>query len=117
MPLICQCIICLRTNVLRTGSQSCGQPLSVDGGVAGVGVKDAADSKVRVTRLVVSQEERSNMTFKKSKLTTMSPNFIYLRVTALFSVLALLCLLPIIKGFVRQLPFSGGAQHGKWKEC
>ena len=44
----------------------------------GVDVKDAADSKVRVTRLGVSQEERSNMTFKKSKLTTTSPNFSFI---------------------------------------
>lgn len=59
-------------------SQSCGQPLSADGGVAGVSVEDAADPEVRVTKLGVSQEERSSVSFKKSKLTRTFPNFSFI---------------------------------------
>ena len=94
-------------------SQSRGQPLSVDGGVAGVSVEDAADPEVRVTKLGVSQEERSNVSFKKSKLTRTSPNFSFICGSQLFAVGWLSCVcLPIIKAFVCQLPFSEGAQHG-----
>lgn len=90
--------------------------MSVDGGGQGVGVEEAADSKVRVIRLGVSHAEESTTRFQNQN--ELQPSLTFRRITALFRVLALLvCFLAfclfIIKWFVSQFLSSGGctARH------